>query len=305
MTQSPWNQPTPVSTPSDLPRTVSGPVIAIAVIIAAAISGGAAWWLQSSRVEAKEQERAAAAAELNALAARVQSAETTAADATQRVKKAEAEVQAAKSQAADSVNQLDAARRDAATVRTERDEARASATAMRADLDRMKANDLDPGALPVVELTKVIGGTKDMRTSLDVQVAGTALASMEKAVVEKSLQKAMTSAGIQPAAQSPFKVAVFVSLGKEQPRRALGVMMLLLRSVKVPGESGQREVAVWGQQRTSSCSDAEAAGQLQGLLDELANDLATAGGLRATSGGAAPAPPATPPTPPSTPNATP
>ena len=286
-----------------MPRTVSGPVIAIAVIIAAAISGGAAWWLQGSRVEAKEQERAAAAAELNALAARVQSAETAAADATQRVKKAEAEVQAAKAQAADSVTQLDTARRDAASVRTERDEARASVTAMRADMDRMKANDLDPGALPVVELTKVIAGTKDMRTSLDVQVAGAALASMEKATVEKSLQKAMTAAGINPAAQSPFKVAVFVSLGKEQPRRALGVMVLLLRSMKVPGENGQREVAVWGQQRTSSCSDAEAAAQLQGLLEELSNELATAGGLRANGAGATP--PATPPTPPSTPNATP
>lgn len=303
MTQSPWNQPTPASTPSDLPRTVSGPVIAIAVIIAAAISGGAAWWLQGSRVEAKEQERAAAAAELNALAARVQSAETAAADATQRVKKAEAEVQAAKSQAADSVNQLDTARRDAASVRTERDEARASITSMRADMDRMKANDLDPGALPVVELTKVLAGNKDIRSSLDVQVAGAALASMEKAALEKTLQKAMTAAGINPAAQSPFKIAVFVSLGKEQPRRSLGVMMLLLRSMKVPGENGQREVAVWGQQRTSSCSDAEAAAQLQGLLEELSNELAMAGGLRANGPGATP--PATPPTPPSTPNATP
>jgi hypothetical protein len=254
-------------------------------------------------VEAKEQERAAAAAELNALAARVQSAETAAADATQRVKKAEAEVQAAKSQAADSVNQLDTARRDAASVRTERDEARASITSMRADMDRMKANDLDPGALPVVELTKVIAGNKDIRSSLDVQVAGAALASMEKAAVEKTLQKAMTAAGINPAAQSPFKIAVFVSLGKEQPRRSLGVMMLLLRSMKVPGENGQREVAVWGQQRTSSCSDAEAAAQLQGLLEELSNELAMAGGLRANGAGATP--PATPPTPPSTPNATP
>jgi hypothetical protein len=278
-------------------------VIAIAVIIAAAISGGAAWWLQGSRVEAKEQERAAAAAELNALAARVQSAETTAADATQRVKKAEAEVQAAKAQAADSVTQLDTARRDAASVRTERDEARAAITAMRADMDRMKANDLDPGALPVVELTKVIAGNKDIRSSLDVQVAGAALASMEKAAVEKTLQKAMTAAGINPAAQSPFKIAVFVSLGKEQPRRSLGVMMLLLRSMKVPGENGQREVAVWGQQRTSSCSDAEAAAQLQGLLEELSNELTMAGGLRANGAGATP--PATPPTPPSTPNATP
>lgn len=304
MTQSPWSQSTPASTPSDLPRTVSGPVIAIAVIIAAAISGGAAWWLQSSRVEAKEQERASAAAELNALAARVQSAETAAADATQRVKKAEAEVQAAKSQAADSVNQLDAARRDAAAVRTERDEARASITAMRADMDRMKANDLDPGALPMVDLAKLLAGTKDMRSSLDVQVAGAALASMEKAAVEKSLQKAMTAAGINPAAQSPFKVAVFVSLGKEQPRRALGVMVLLLRSMKVPGENAQREVAVWGQQRTSSCSDAEAAAQLQGLLEELSNELATAGGMRAGSNAAGSTPP-TPPAPPSTPNATP
>jgi hypothetical protein len=240
---------------------------------------------------------------LNALAARVQSAETTAADATQRVKKAEAEVQAAKAQAAESVTQLDTARRDAASVRTERDEARAAITAMRADMDRMKANDLDPGALPVVELTKVLAGNKDIRSSLDVQVAGAALASMEKAAVEKTLQKAMTAAGINPAAQSPFKMAVFVSVGKEQPRRSLGVMVLLLRSMKVPGENGQREVAVWGQQRTSSCSDAEAAAQLQGLLEELSNELAMAGGLRANGAGATP--PATPPTPPSTPNATP
>jgi DNA mismatch repair protein MutS2 len=144
--------------------------------------------------------------------------------------------------------------------------------------------------------------------SLKMTLPTSVLTISEKAIDARprrsvQLQKAMTAAGINPAAQSPFKMAVFVSVGKEQPRRSLGVMVLLLRSMKVPGENGQREVAVWGQQRTSSCSDAEAAAQLQGLLEELSNELARAGGLRANGAGATP--PATPPTPPSTPNATP
>lgn len=299
MTPSPWSQTSPASTPDAAPRAASAVVVVIAVLLAAAVAGGTAWWLQSARVAAKEQERAAAAAELNALAARVQSAETTAADAAQRVKKAEADAQAAKAQASDGVTQLDAARRDAAAVRTERDEARASLTATRADLDRLKANDLDPGALPLMDLSKLVSGLRDMRVAADVQVAGPALASVDKDTVEKSLKTAMSAAGINPAAQSPFKLAVFVSVGKEQPRRALGVMVLLLRSMKVPGESGQREVAVWGQQRTSSCSDAEAAGQVDGLLEELAKEVANAAGIR-SSAGATP-PPLTPPTPPSTP----
>jgi len=284
-----------------MPRTVAGPMIALAVIISALLAGGLTWWLQSSRVQAKEQERATAAAELNGLAARVQQAETIATDATQRVKQADAEVLAVKAQSLSTVQQLDVARRDGTTVRTERDEARASVITARSELDRNKIVDLDPGSLPLIDLSKVTAGTTAMRCNIDMQIVGSPVSGLDKAAVNTMLDLALASSSMSRAAQSPFKISVFVSLGKEQPRRSLGVMMLVLRIMKVPGENGQREVALWGQQRTSICSDAEVGGQLNGLIEELTRELSIAFGVRATAG----IPPTTPGTPPTTPPTTP
>ena len=273
MSESPWNQST-AAPANPVRRTVSGPIIVVAVVIAALASGGLAWWLQDARVRLKEQERAAAAAELAGLVTRVQAAESGAAAATQQLKQAQAAAEASAKQAADANAQLDTVRRDGATVRTERDEARSGLAAARSDLERMKANDLDPGALPALDLSKVFGGVTKVRTAVDLMVAGPAVTGLARTDIDTMLGKALQQGGLEPASQSPFRVALFVSLGKDSPRRALGVMMLALRSMKVPGEAGSREVAIWGQQRTCTVSDAEASSQLQGLLDELGGELA-------------------------------
>ncbi|NBX25898.1 MAG: hypothetical protein EBQ99_07595 [Planctomycetes bacterium] len=272
-------------------------VVAIAVLAGSAVSGGLAWWLQGSRVEAKEQERAAAAAEVAGLAARVQTAEAAAATAAQRVQQADAATEAARKQVTEGTAQLDVARRDAAAARTERDEARSQFGAAKTELDRLRAADLDPGALPSLDLTRVFAGAgAKVRSQVDVQVVGAGVNDFDQAGLQKSLGAGLQAAGITAVGQSPFKVAVFVSLGKDQPRRSLGIMMLLLRNMKVPGEPGSREVAVWGQQRTSLVSDAEATGQARALLEELSRELGAAV-LVKTPAAAAPTspPPAAPP----------
>lgn len=297
MSESPWNQPT-AATPAPERRAASGPVVVVAVVVAALASGAIAWWLQDARVRMKEQERAAAAAELAGLVTRVQTAESGAAAAAQQLKQAQAAAEASAKQATDANAQLDAVRRDGASVRTERDEARSSLTAARTELDRMKANDLDPGAMPALDLVKVFGGMTKVRTAVDLLVVGPAVNGLTKDGIDAMLGKSLQQGGLEAAPQSPFRVALFVSLGKDSPRRALGVMMLALRSMKVPGEAGSREVAVWGQQRTCTVSDAEASNQLQGLLDELGGELARAAGMKAGGTPTAPAPPpAAPPAP--------
>lgn len=287
MSESPWNQPSAASAEPER-RTVSGPVVVVAVVLAALASGAIAWWLQDARVRMKEQERAAAAAELAGLVTRVQSAESAAAAAAQQLKQAQAAAEASAKQVTDAGAQLDAARRDGATVRTERDEARSSLAAARGELDRQKAADLDPGALPSLDLTKVFAGTTKVRTAVDLLVVGPAVNGLSKDAIDAVLGKSLLQGGLEAAPQSPFRVALFVSLGKDQPRRALGVMMLALRSMKVPGEAGSREVAVWGQQRTCTVSDAEASSQLQGLLDELAGELARSVGAKPAASAAPP-----------------
>jgi hypothetical protein len=101
-------------------------------------------------------------------------------------------------------------------------------------------------------------------------------------------------------------MAVFITVGREKVR-SIGVMMLVLRNMKVPGEPGSREVAVWGQQRTSSASDAEAAAQVKGLLEELCRDFSSMAGVGASAptqppaAAPAPAPASVPATTPATP----
>jgi hypothetical protein len=271
----------------------------MALILTTSVGGGIAWWLQASRVAAKEQERAAAAAELASLASRVQSAEATAASATQELRKAQSVAESATRQATESAGQIDALRRDAAGVRAERDESRAAQAALKADLERARANDLDPGVLPQMDLAGMFGGNAQFRTLVDCRIAGSAVPGVDRSEAEKALDRALVGSGLKAVSQGPFRVAVFVSIGGEKPRRSMGVMMLVMRIMKVPGEAGSREVAVWGQQRTSAVSDAEASGQLRGLLEELCGELASVCGAKASVTGvpvtpASPAQPATP-----------
>ena len=295
MTESPWSQgPTAAESPS--PRAsgggVAGPAVVIALLVCTTLGAGVAWWLQDSRVAAKERERATAAAELASLTKRVQAAETNATTAAQELKKAQAVAETASKQSADATSQLDALRRESAGVRTERDETRSALAASKAEVERMRAADLDPGALPQLDLTKVFTKASQYRTSMDYRVAGTSVVpGLDKTEAEKALVASMQGAGLSAASQSPFRVAVFVTVGKEKIR-SIGVMMLVLRTMKVPGEAGSREVAVWGQQRTSSASDAEAAVQVKGLFDELCKEFASMAGVAATAPAPTPAAPA-------------
>ena len=129
------------------------------------------------------------------------------------------------------------------------------------------------------------------------RVAGAnAVPGFDKAEAEKALVASMQGSGLAAVQQSPFRVALFVTVGKEKVR-SIGVMMLVLRTMKVPGEAGSREVAVWGQQRTSSASDAEAAAQMKGLLDELCKEFVAMAGLSSAAPAQPPAAPAPAPTP--------
>lgn len=69
--------------------------------------------------------------------------------------------------------------------------------------------------------------------------------------------------------QSPVEMMVLISLSEDQPRRALAVMLLVTRVMKVPGEALARQVSVWGQQRTSMVNDASASTQVGSLIQEL------------------------------------
>jgi hypothetical protein len=286
---------------------VAGPAVVIALLVCTTLGAGVAWWLQDSRVAAKERERATAAAELASLTNRVQAAEDNASKAAQELKKAQAVAETATRQSADATTQLDALRREAAGVRTERDQARSELAASRADVERMRAADLDPGALPSLDLAKVFSRSTQYRTSMDFRVAGSsAVPGLDKTEAEKVLVAAMQGAGLTAVPQSPFRMAVFITVGREKVR-SIGVMMLVLRNMKVPGEPGSREVAVWGQQRTSSASDAEAAAQVKGLLEELCRDFSSMAGVGASAptqppaAAPAPAPASVPATTPATP----
>jgi len=300
MTESPWSQaPAAPDNPEQRPAGVgvAAPAVVIALMVCTTIGAGVAWWLQDSRVAAKERERATAAAELASLTKRVQAAETTAATAAQELKKAQAVAETATKKSAESEGQIDALRRESAGVRTERDEARSALAASKADVERMRANDLDPGALPELDLANVFARNTQYRISMDYRVAGAnAVPGFDKAEAEKALVASMQGSGLAAVQQSPFRVALFVTVGKEKVR-SIGVMMLVLRTMKVPGEAGSREVAVWGQQRTSSASDAEAAAQVRGLLDELCKEFVAMAGLSSAAPAQPPAAPAPAPTP--------
>lgn len=297
MTKSPWTNSPATASESDSAGTrggVSVPVMVLAALLATGVGGGAAWWVQNSRVLAKEQERASASAEMATLASRVQNAETVAAAATQELKKAQAVAETAGKQVADTATQLEAARRDAAGVRAERDEARATLAATKSEFEKLRAEDLDPGALAQLDLASVFGGSKQFRTVVDYRLSGsTAIPGLDRAEAEKMLAAAMQAEGLSVVGQSTFRIAVFVSIGPERPR-PIGVMMLVLRTMKFPGASVSREVAVWGQQRTSSTNDVEAAGQVRGLLEDLCREFASKSGAGAPapaqSAPAAPAP---------------
>jgi hypothetical protein len=160
------------------------------------------------------------------------------------------------------------ARNDASSVRAERDEARALATTGRAEYDKLKALDANPTALPTSDLSKAIGALKTVRCSATVSLR-TSVPGLDDATAKNNLTQALSSVGMTCSDQSPVEMMVLISLSEDQPRRALAVMLLVTRVMKVPGEALSRQVSVWGQQRTSMVNDASASTQVGSLIQEL------------------------------------
>ena len=171
-------------------------------------------------------------------------------------------------QAEEAARQLVEARKDASSVRSERDEARALATSSRGEIDQARAIDANPAALPTAPLSKSISGVKSVKCTALVMVK-TPVPGLADADAKSQLTQSLTGVGLTCAEQSPVEMMLLVSISEDQPRRALGVMLLVTRVMKLPGEAFSKQAAVWGQQRTSLVNDASAATQLNALIQEL------------------------------------
>ena len=261
-------------------RGVSGALVAVLVIAVAAVAGGVAWWLQDARVQAREHARAEAVAQLEKTTERLKASEASAAAAVAKLKDAQVTVDNATKQANEATAQLASAQRDAAGARAERDQAKAAAASAKADIDRMRTNDLDPGLLPAAELPKVFGGLKQVRAACTLQMNGSR-AALEAQELEAGLVSALTQSGLPVGGQSPFQIRLFVTVGSEQPNHSIGLLMLAMRTVKVPGEAASREVAVWGQQRTAQADEERIAAQIQLMVQDLGRELGAALGVKA------------------------
>ena len=71
-------------------------------------------------------------------------------------------------------------------------------------------------------------------------------------------------------------------------------MLLVTRMMKIPGEAFSKQVAVWGQQRTSLVNQASAAVQLESLIKELVTAMSLELAIAAPTATPAVAPTATP-----------
>ena len=146
--------------------------------------------------------------------------------------------------------------------------ARALATSSRGEIDQARAIDANPAALPAAPLSKSISGVKSVKCTALV-IVKTPLPGLADADAKSQLTQSLTGVGLTCAEQSPVEMMLLVSISEDQPRRALGVMLLVTRVMKLPGEAFSKQAAVWGQQRTSLVNDASAATQLNALIQEL------------------------------------
>lgn len=259
----------------------------LAFLVGSLLAGGVAWWLQEARVEAREAARAEAAAQLEKTLGLLKASEATAAAAAEQLKQAKAAVETATRQASEATAQVDVVRRDAAGARAERDQAKAALASARSDLDRVRSSDADPGLLPTMELAKLFGAIRQVRTASVVQLNGGS-AALDQAAVDAALVGSLSEAGLAAGSQSPFQVRLLVTVGQESTDHSVGLLLLVTRTFKVPGEAGSREVSVWGQQLTSHASDAQLLTQVQVMTKRLCAELGAAIGAK-------PAPPASTP----------
>ena len=132
----------------------------------------------------------------------------------------------------------------------------------------MKMLDANPSALPTAVLSKAIYGINAVRCSTAISFK-TPVLGVTEVEAKNQLGQALKNIGLNCAEQSPVEMMLLVSFSEDQPRRALGVMLLVTRVMKVPGEALSKQSAVWGQQRISLVNDASAATQLEALIQEL------------------------------------
>ncbi|MCE9620167.1 MAG: hypothetical protein K8R92_09690 [Planctomycetes bacterium] len=308
---SPWSDGAPTRKPSSSSGRFapSMGLIVVLLLLGVGIGGGAAWLMNSAAIGAKERERAGAVADLAALSIKMDAAESAARDAKKLLDEAQKKSADAGRQAEEATRQLADARKDASSVRTERDEERAKSTVLRGEMDKERTLDVNPATLPVADLSRAINGVKAVRCSAVVSIA-TPAPGMSDTEAKTQLTQALTGVGMTCSEQSPVEIMLLVSLSDEQPRRALGVMLMVVRAMKVPGEPLSRQSAVWGQQRISLVNSASAATQLDALIKELVTamsaDLAVKSGPPSAPPAAPPAaaPSNTPVTPPAQPPAT-
>lgn len=268
--QSPWSDGAPSLKPQTQAarKTLSVGVIVVMLTLGFGAGMLLTWIVIWATLADKERDRARAFANLTEVATKVDAAETSARDSKKQVEEMQKKMSDATRQADEASRQLVVARNDASSVRAERDEARALATTGRAEYDKLKALDANPTALPTSDLSKAIGALKTVRCSATVSLR-TSVPGLDDATAKNNLTQALSSVGMTCSDQSPVEMMVLISLSEDQPRRALAVMLLVTRVMKVPGEALSRQVSVWGQQRTSMVNDASASTQVGSLIQEL------------------------------------
>jgi len=265
---SPWSDGAPRAKQSSSPKSISTLLIIVILVVGFGIGVLMTWIVNQATLADKERDRSRAVANLAELSTKIDAAETLARDSKNVEADAQKKMADATRQAEEAARQLVDARKDASSVRSERDEARALATSTRGEIDQARAIDANPAALPTAPLSKSISGVKSVKCTALV-IVKTPLPGLADADAKSQLTQSLAGVGLTCAEQSPVEMMLLVSISEDQPRRALGVMLLVTRVMKLPGEAFSKQAAVWGQQRTSLVNDASAATQLNALIQEL------------------------------------
>ena len=265
---SPWSDGAPRAKQSSSPKSISTLLIIMILVVGFGIGVLMTWIVNQATLADKERDRSRAVANLAELSTKIDAAETLARDSKNVEADAQKKMADATRQAEEAARQLVDARKDASSVRSERDEARALATSTRGEIDQARAIDANPAALPAAPLSKSISGVKSVKCTALV-IVKTPLPGLADADAKSQLTQSLAGVGLTCAEQSPVEMMLLVSISEDQPRRALGVMLLVTRVMKLPGEAFSKQAAVWGQQRTSLVNDASAATQLNALIQEL------------------------------------
>ena len=287
---NPWSDGQPLRKPTSFSskKTISSAMIVVLLSVGFGIGVVMTLIVNWATMADKERDRARAVANLQSM---VEEAESLAKDEKKLIDDAQNKSNGLIRQADEASRQLGDARKDASSVRSERDEARGIAAAAIAVMDKANLLDANPAALPVADLSKAIGGVKSVRCMTMISLK-TPLLGVTDAEAKFHLSKSLAGIGLNCSDQSPVEMMLLVSFSDDQPRRALGVMLLVTRMMKVPGEAMSKQSAVWGQQRTSLVNEASASSQLEALILE----LVTAMNLELAPAATSPvAPAATPP----------